>query len=147
VWTGLVEGGGRLVEALVEAIPPLKNGSVFVFSTLLVPSSLLPGATIQMKAIIAILFTCLTLAACAGGGKQSMSWANIREVKIGMTEAELLAIMGPPTLTKSNPNVSSDGVFDRTWVWSNPYAISGARVVSFGLKNGKVTQIPDVPFE
>ena len=66
-----------------------------------------------------------------------MEWETIRQVKVGTTQAELLAIMGKPNIVKSK-----DG--QETWAWSNPFAVTGARIVSFGLKDGKVTEVPNL---
>jgi outer membrane protein assembly factor BamE (lipoprotein component of BamABCDE complex) len=64
------------------------------------------------------------LAGALAGCSSRMGLDNIRSVKIGMTDAELLSIMGKPYLTKANGD-------KQTWVWMSPMALSGASMVSF----------------
>lgn len=79
----------------------------------------------------------LSLTGCAG---TSFEWDNARQVKIGTTEAELTALLGKPYLVKTQGDA-------QVWVWSYASGISGTRVVSFSLKDGKVTAVPNLsPF-
>lgn len=75
------------------------------------------------------------LVACAG---TPFSWDAARQIRPGMTEAELTQLMGPPYLVKS----TADGLL---WVWSYANAMGGARSVSVQLKNGVVVSAPAVP--
>jgi outer membrane protein assembly factor BamE (lipoprotein component of BamABCDE complex) len=72
------------------------------------------------------------LAACT---VTSFNWDKAKQVKLGMTEAELRALMGRPSSIKIRDDT-------QIWVWS--YADSSARTrsVSFELKDGLVTAIP-----
>jgi hypothetical protein len=86
---------------------------------------------------LGIVVLCTALAGCAES-RRSTQWDTIRQVKVGTTQTDLLTIMGKPDVVKSR-----DG--QETWVWSNPYAVAGtARMVSFGLRDGKVSEIPNV---
>ena len=83
---------------------------------------------------IAILLTGL-LVGCAG---TSFDWSQVRQIKQGMTEAEVVAIMGAPYLVKS----TADGL---VWVWSYAGSFSGVRTVSVVLRDGKVAAAPVIP--
>ena len=72
---------------------------------------------------------------CAG---TSSKWEQARQIKEGMTEAEVTQLMGAPYLVKS----TQDGV---VWVWSHADAFAGARSVSLVIKDGKVTKAPAIP--
>lgn len=77
----------------------------------------------------------LLLSACAG---TPFDWSSARQIKTGMTEQQVSAIMGPPYLVKSQRN----GV---TWVWSYADAFSGTKTVSVVFQDGKVTDPPPIP--
>lgn len=77
----------------------------------------------------------ITLAACAG---TPFEWSDARRVTLGMTEPEVLNIMGKPYSSRSN----GDGV---TWVWSYANTFSGTRAVSVVFKDGKVVKAPPIP--
>lgn len=76
------------------------------------------------------------LAGCAG---TDFDWASARRIKVGMTERELVELMGPPYMVRSGP----DG---QTWVWSHASLVSGqTRSVAVSLKDGAVSQAPSIP--
>lgn len=85
------------------------------------------------RPIIAAL--ALILSACAG---TAFKWDSARQIKAGMNEQEVTAIMGPPYLVKSQ----KDGI---TWVWSYADAFSGSKVVSVVFNDGKVVEPPPIP--
>jgi hypothetical protein len=61
-------------------------------------------------------------------GNTSTNLANISRVRVGMTEAEVLSVMGPPTTTlSSQPN-------QKTLFWNGSVGDS----VSVGIKDGRV---------
>jgi hypothetical protein len=70
------------------------------------------------------------LAACS---VTSFNWDKAKQVKLGMTEAELRALMGRPSSIK---------IRDEIWVWSYADRSARTRSVSFELKDGLVTAIP-----
>jgi len=84
-------------------------------------------------AAIALL---LMLAGCASAGR-SFEWDTARQVKVGMTEAELIAVMGKPNVVNSHGE-------SQTWVWVYVHSLTGSRRVSFGLKDGKVASVPNL---
>lgn len=86
-----------------------------------------------MKALL--LAACLTLTACAG---TPFSYDNARQVKTGMDEDQVYQLMGNPYRV-----VSRDG--EQMWVWSYANALGGARVVSFKMRDGRVTEVPTIP--
>jgi hypothetical protein len=90
-----------------------------------------------MKKLAVLLFAA-SCSGCTGMSGSSNSFDNVERVRIGMSEQELIAIMGKPDLTRNH----GDG--KQVWVWRNPMALTGLSVVSFGLKDGKVSEIPNV---
>lgn len=87
-----------------------------------------------MKSAAALLLA-IGLTACAG---TAFKWDNARQIKAGMTEQEVEAIMGAPYLVRSQ----NGGV---TWVWSYADAFAGAKSVSVVFVNGKVAEPPPIP--
>lgn len=88
-----------------------------------------------MRALIAASLLAL-LAGCAGS---NFSYDNARQVRVGMTEAELTALMGRPY------SVSARGD-EQMWIWSRANAFTGSsRAVSFKLKDGRVIEVPSIP--
>ena len=83
-----------------------------------------------------VVFIALTLAGCASAGR-SFEWDTARQVKVGMTEAELIAVMGKPNVVNSHGE-------SQTWVWVYVHSLTGSRRVSFGLKDGKVASVPNL---
>ena len=75
-------------------------------------------------------------AACAGSDFQ---WNQARQVRPGMTEEQVSAVMGPPTAMRTQ----TSGV---TWTWAylNPREGS-ARAVSAEFRDGRVVYAPGVP--
>lgn len=88
-----------------------------------------------MRALIAVLALTM-LAGCAG---TNFSYDNARQVRVGMTEAELTALMGRPY------SVSARGD-EQMWIWSRANGFTGSsRAVSFKLKDGRVVEVPPIP--
>ena len=77
----------------------------------------------------------LCLVACAG---TKFSFDDARRVQVGMTEAQLQEILGAPTAVVAK----GDQV---VWVWSYADAFTGAKSVSFVLKDGVVVSVPNLP--
>lgn len=88
-----------------------------------------------MRALIAAA-TFAALMGCAG---TNFSYDKARQVEVGMTEAELIELMGKPYSV-----IARNG--SQMWVWSHANAFSGnSRAVSFELRNGRVASIPEIP--
>lgn len=88
-----------------------------------------------MRALVAASLLVL-LAGCAGS---DFSYDNARQVRVGMTEAEVTQLMGQPY------SVASRGD-EQMWVWSQANGFTGAsRAVSFKMKDGKVVEVPQIP--
>ncbi len=87
-----------------------------------------------MKRLAATLLAIL-LTACAG---TPFEWDNARQIKTGMTEQEVTALLGQPYMVKSQGQTL-------TWVWSYADTFSGARSVAIVFKDGKVTEPPPIP--
>lgn len=77
----------------------------------------------------------LCLAACAG---TKFSFDDARRVQVGMTETQLQQILGAPAAVVAK----GDQV---VWVWSYADAFTGAKSVSFVLKDGLVVSVPNLP--
>lgn len=84
----------------------------------------------------AVLITLILLAGCAG---TNFSYDQARKVQVGMSERDVVSIMGKPYSVVSRP----DG---QVWVWSYANGLSGrTRAVSFILKDGAVVKTPSIP--
>ena len=87
-----------------------------------------------MKKLLSLLAISL-LVACAG---TPFKWDAARQIKEGMTEKEVTALMGAPYM------VTSAGE-KQTWVWSHANAFGGAKSLALQFKDGKVIKTPDIP--
>lgn len=89
-----------------------------------------------MRRLIAACLLAGALAGCAG---TNFKYDNARQVKVGMTEAEVTQLMGRPYSVISTPN-------GQTWVWSHANGFTGSsRAVSFKFADGRVTEVPSIP--
>lgn len=87
-------------------------------------------------ALAFLLLALVTLSGCAG---TDFSYEEARKVQVGMTEDQVVQIMGPPYSVVSR----ADG---QMWVWSHANGMTGAsRVVSFRMKDGRVVEVPTIP--
>jgi len=88
-----------------------------------------------MRALVAASLLAL-LAGCAG---TDFTYDNARQVRVGMTEAEVTRLMGPPY------SIASRGD-EQMWVWSQANGFTGAsRAISFKMKDGQVIEVPQIP--
>lgn len=77
---------------------------------------------------IAPLLLALMLTACAG---TNFKWEDVSKVHEGMTEAEVVAVLGPPySRVQSGPMTILN--------WTFVTAFGGAKAVSYRLLDGKV---------
>lgn len=83
--------------------------------------------------ILIVAFVVLT--GCAGTPFQ---FDEARKVKVGMTESEVIGLMGRPYMVSS-----SNG--QQVWIWSHASVFSQAKSVSMIFRNGKVVSVPDIP--
>lgn len=90
----------------------------------------------QLFLSIAIL-ACAALSACAGSG--TIKWDHARQVKAGMTQQEVVGLMGKPYSVASNP----DGSVKLIWV--NATAWGGASSAVMTFKDGKAIDSFHVP--
>lgn len=82
-----------------------------------------------------LVFTVLLLSACAG---TNFSYDQARQIQVGMTEAEVISVMGSPY------SVVSRGE-EQMWIWSRANAFGQAKSVSFKMKDGLVSEVPTIP--
>lgn len=92
------------------------------------------GTVKKMRLALAAL-ALLAAIGCAG---TPFDWQAARQIKVGMTEQQVEAIMGAPYLIKSAPEGT-------TWVWSYANLASQVRTYSVTLNGGKVIAVPDLP--
>jgi hypothetical protein len=92
-----------------------------------------------MKRIIYLLLL-ISLTACAAVGTP-FDWNAAAQVKIGMTDAELIALMGKPY---SVTTVGESQIWRWRFIYANGLGQHGSQFVSFGMKDGKVASVPDV---
>jgi outer membrane protein assembly factor BamE (lipoprotein component of BamABCDE complex) len=87
------------------------------------------------KAIV-VIAAAAALAGCAG---TRFSFANARQVKVGMTTAEMQDLMGRPySVTTRGDN--------EIWIWSQANGFTGSHsAVSFTVKDGVVIGVPRIP--
>jgi hypothetical protein len=88
------------------------------------------------KATIVAAVAAIALAACAG---TNFDWSQARQIKAGMSEHDLIALMGPPYMTAA----TAQGV---RYTWSYANGMNGqSRAVSVLVKDGVVAQAPTIP--
>lgn len=89
-----------------------------------------------MKNLILAAVVAVGLAGCAG---TNFNWNNARQIKEGMSEQQVLSLLGKPNMTTSTPN----GLI---YVWSFANGFTGsARSVSVIMKDGVVVSAPSIP--
>lgn len=76
------------------------------------------------------------LVGCAG---TRFSFDAARKVTPGMTEAEVVNLMGKPYSVVARPD-------QQIWVWSQANGMTGShQSVSIGFRDGKVITVPTIP--
>jgi outer membrane protein assembly factor BamE (lipoprotein component of BamABCDE complex) len=91
-----------------------------------------------MKKTASILAGLVLLAGCATAGRE-VDWDKARQVKIGMTESEVTALMGSPYMVSSR-----DG--GQRWIWTYVNGFTGASsTMTVDWKDGKVVSVPAIP--
>lgn len=76
------------------------------------------------------------LAGCAG---TRFSFEEARQIKVGMTEAEVTERLGRPYSVATRGDA-------QVWVWSYANGLTGGhRSISFIFKEGKVHAVPSIP--
>jgi len=86
--------------------------------------------------VIPMLLLVAAISGCAG---TNFDYDDARQVKIGMTEAQVLELMDKPYSVTQNGN-------SEIWVWSRANGFTGSsRAVSFILRDGVVVGVPKIP--
>lgn len=89
-----------------------------------------------MKKGLLALIGGILLVSCAG---TPFKFENARQVKAGMTEAEVTSYMGRPYMITSRGE-------EQIWVWSQANGFTGSsQSISFVMKDGKVVNVPTIP--
>ena len=86
--------------------------------------------------LISTALISLALVGCAG---TNFEWNKVRDLRVGMSEAEVITLLGSPTAVRS----SAEGV---TWAWANVNLFTAeTRTVSVVFREGKVASVPQIP--
>ena len=89
-----------------------------------------------MRNIVGVLVLAAVLVGCAG---TSFSYDKARQVQVGMTETQLISLMGKPYSVISRGD-------EQMWVWSHANGFTGSsRSVSFKMRDGRVAELPSIP--
>jgi len=75
----------------------------------------------------------LALAGCAG---TPFYWDSAKQVRVGSSQSELVALLGKPYMVKTAGD-------EQTWIWSYS-GLDGTKLVSYVLRNGTVTVVPTI---
>lgn len=89
--------------------------------------------------VLSAALATISLAGCATAGSGKFSWDNARQVKAGMSQQEVVALMGPPYLTQG---IGQNGV-KLVWVHVNLFA--GTESAAMTFKDGKAVDSFHVP--
>lgn len=89
---------------------------------------------------VVLIAVAIGLAACAAAGS-SFDWQKAKMVTVGMTEAEVVELMGKPTSVMTRGDTDTWG-----WVYASSSVLTGIsrRNVSFQMKSGKVVAVPNL---
>ncbi len=87
-----------------------------------------------------VIATVFLFAACAGSG--SIKWDNARQLKNGMTESEVTALMGRPYAVQL---VGDDGQYQWVWVHVNMMTGGAPQKMTAIFKDCVVTKVPVIP--
>ena len=87
--------------------------------------------TIRLLALVLFL-------GLSGCGSNRFDFNQAKLVQVGMTEAELVELLGPPYAVRGRgPN--------QTFVWLYAHGVTAKNgAVSYGLTDGRVTSLPDI---
>jgi outer membrane protein assembly factor BamE (lipoprotein component of BamABCDE complex) len=88
-----------------------------------------------VKLLAATVAAALLAVGCAG---TPFRWEAARQIRPGMTEQQVVAIMGDPLSVAVTPNGNA-------WVWTYADGFGHARTLSVLFKDGKVATAPAVP--
>jgi hypothetical protein len=90
-----------------------------------------------MRGTVSLALACvLSLSACASG---YFSWSNARQVRVGMTEAQVTEILGPPHTVKATPQ-------EVLLVWVQLHGLFGrVDTLSIPFRDGRVSETPQIP--
>jgi hypothetical protein len=87
-----------------------------------------------------VLFALISFAGAADAKK--INWEGMRQVKVGMTTAEVVKLVGKPI------SISAvNGKLYYGWASAGIFGIGGVSVVTIEFTDGKVTVAPTVPEE
>jgi hypothetical protein len=108
--------------------PPAKQGAVPVWVWLLLGGGLLFGLLL-VGGVVATLFATGVL-----GGGPRLTVENVQRIQGGMTEAEVVGILGRPTERADGPKTSGQ----RTLTWRK-----GKEYITIVFRKGKVETVTD----
>lgn len=82
-----------------------------------------------------IIAAALVLAACAG---TPFKWSQARQIRPGMSTAEVTQLVGAPNNVKAQGDVL-------TYVWVYVSSFSGTRTLRVDFRDGKAISAPPIP--
>jgi uncharacterized protein YceK len=92
----------------------------------------------MLKIILSIILAAI-ISGCASAGTK-FDWANARKVQAGMSQDEVVALMGKPYMVAA----AGDGM--QRWIWSHANGwTGGARTATLTFQDGKVVKALDIP--
>lgn len=84
------------------------------------------------------LFAVVVLAVLMGCAGTPIKWNKARQVKLGMTEPEVTALMGKPYMVSSREG-------GQRWIWTFATGFGGVESMTVDFKEGKVVSVPPIP--
>jgi outer membrane protein assembly factor BamE (lipoprotein component of BamABCDE complex) len=96
------------------------------------------GEKNDMKKIALMFAAMVFLTGCATAGRAA-NWDKARQVKVGMSEPEVTALMGSPYMVSSRDS-------GQRWIWTYVNGFTGAvSTMTVDWKDGKVVSVPVIP--
>jgi hypothetical protein len=129
--------GWGFFSSLTDWSPVVKLGSLLlkiIRLTVLFRLTTIKGDV--MKKIFSMIVAAFVLSACAVG--TPINWNNARQVQVGMTEDQVLVLMGRPYAVASRPE-------GQRWIWALGTSFGGSQSMSITFKDGKVIEVPPIP--
>jgi outer membrane protein assembly factor BamE (lipoprotein component of BamABCDE complex) len=91
----------------------------------------------KLTTLLGLACALVLFSACVG---TTFNWDTARQVRVGMTKAEVQQVMGKPYL------ISTAGE-DEVWTWAYGTGLGNGAAFKIILRDDKVTQVPKIPAE
>jgi len=80
-------------------------------------------------------------AGCATGGRY-FNWQQVQQLRPGMTERQVISIMGSPYSTAVRDD---EDIFTWVWVVVGPVGVDTSRSVALKFRDGRLEAVPRIP--